>query len=225
MSSSGISPDGLGQEGLPRLRGVLAVELGHLVLAEVAQVTAAAGELVITHVAQPGEREGVREVGGAIGVAVTDLAQDADQDVAAEGVDLVEEDHQGARRRASPRPERGADAGRPERRQATEAAGDRGGAAPRPSSATRRGWPARPRRCRPGSRRRPRRPQWTRGSRRTPPRRSTPARSPGAPSSCRPDEARARRSRAPGRPAAAPPAGERGRAACSAARACWDRPC
>ena len=123
---------GLGGEDLAGVLGVLGVELGDLLGGEVAEgegadldvegaggaeatgaVGVAAGwrGLVVADVAEADERERTGEVGGAAGVAVAELAEDGDQDGPGEGVDLVEEEDEGARAGARPGLEGGADPG------------------------------------------------------------------------------------------------------------------
>jgi hypothetical protein len=65
-------------------------------------LAAAGSELVVAHVLQSHEREGVGESRRPVAVAVADLAEDGAQGLTLERVDLVEEDHQGPRRRARP---------------------------------------------------------------------------------------------------------------------------
>ncbi len=115
-------PRRVGFEALPRLRGVLRVELGHLVGGERAQreravddvegrrrvraIWAARGDLVVPHVAHADEGERPGRAPWSVGVTVPELTQHGDEHVAFERVDLVEKEHQRTQRRATPRAER-----------------------------------------------------------------------------------------------------------------------
>jgi len=114
-----------GDEGLARLRGVLAVERGDLVPGEVAQgdrvrldverarraqpVSSAGGHLVVSDVPEPDQRQGVGKALRPVGVTVADLAEDGHQRLVAQRIDLVEKDDQRPRCRAGPRGQCGGD--------------------------------------------------------------------------------------------------------------------
>ncbi len=112
--------DGLGDEPLAGVGGVLPVELTDLVEGEVVQPQgrhldvertrrrqpgriAVRSNPVIADVAQAAENDRRGEAGGAVAVTVAQLAEDAEQGASAEGVNLVEEQHQ--RSRAGLRPD------------------------------------------------------------------------------------------------------------------------
>jgi len=97
-------------EHLPCIGRVLAIELSHLGLVEVAQLErgnldvegaggaqsirlSAARRLVVPHVAQAAEHHRRREGSRALGETRAELAKDADQARTTKGVDLVEEQH------------------------------------------------------------------------------------------------------------------------------------
>jgi hypothetical protein len=97
---------------------VLLVEFGHLVAGEVAQgerlhldvegtggaqvVSSVGGHLVVAHVPQAAQDHRGGKALGPPGEAGAKLAQHAQQALAAQGIDFVEEEHQGARAGASP---------------------------------------------------------------------------------------------------------------------------
>jgi hypothetical protein len=115
--TAGQVPDllqGLGGEDLPGLGGVLQQQGVDLVLIEVAQAQrlgldvegAAAGDdlglgagvdAVVAQVAHAAQHDRLREALGALRVAGAQLAQQRDQGVADQGVDLVEQQHRRAR--------------------------------------------------------------------------------------------------------------------------------
>ncbi len=114
---------GARDERLPGVGGVLAVEHGHLVQGEVSQpqrlqfdVERARGpetgrvapgcRFIVADVAQAAQRDRRGEVARPAAVAVAELAENADQTLTAQSVDLVEEQHQGPRADLRPRPQR-----------------------------------------------------------------------------------------------------------------------
>ncbi len=117
---------GLRLEALPRVRGVLGVERGHLVPGEAPQRERLHEDVerarrpcapfrpevdaVVAHVAEAHERERPGEALRPIDVSGLDLAQQGDEDRVAQGVGLVEEDHQRARRGLRPGAQRRAEA-------------------------------------------------------------------------------------------------------------------
>jgi len=134
LTSQGLAPghlDGPGQrllgEGLAGIRGVLSIQLAHLVGREVAQAqrlqldvegarcaeapgVAAGGRLVVAHVAQAAEDHRGGELLRPVGKARPELPQHRHQAGVAERVDLVEEQHDRPRAGAGPGFEHGVEA-------------------------------------------------------------------------------------------------------------------